>query len=144
MYDVELQSLLNNMDQRQLMQIFGGSLGSGNNMSSLSSLLGGGGSGGRPRQAAGTGSTRSRQPADSNPSTTSSSTPATVPVPAPAPGGAGSGAGTPAIQLSDLQSILSNMQVPAGEGGAGGGPAVDLATALQPLLQNQEFLDKVR
>ena len=46
-----------------------------------------------------------------------SSTPATVPVPAPAPGGAGSGAGTPAIQLSDLQSILSNMQVPAGEGG---------------------------
>ena len=92
----------------------------------------------------GTGSTRSRQPADSNPSTTSSSTPATVPVPAPAPGGAGSGAGTPAIQLSDLQSILSNMQVPAGEGGAGGGPAVDLATALQPLLQNQEFLDKVK
>ena len=70
--DNELQSLLNNMDQRQLMQIFGGSLGSGNNMSSLSSLLGGGGSGGRPRQAAGTGSTRSRQPADSNPSTTSS------------------------------------------------------------------------
>ena len=33
-------------------QIFGGSLGSGNNMSSLSSLLGGG-SGGRSRQAAG-------------------------------------------------------------------------------------------
>ena len=33
--------------------------------------------------------------------------------------------------------------------GAGGGPAVDLATALtgealQPLLQNQEFLDKVK
>ena len=70
--DNELQSLLNNMDQRQLMQvtrifsiislkifdptfgqIFGGSLGSGNNMSSLSSLLGGGGSGGRSRQAAG-------------------------------------------------------------------------------------------
>ena len=69
--DNELQSLLNNMDQRQLMQvrrilfnlplkifdptfgqIFGGSLGSGNNMSSLSSLLGGG-SGGRSRQAAG-------------------------------------------------------------------------------------------
>ena len=58
--DNELQSLLNNMDQRQLMQIFGGSLGGGGggNMSSLSSLLSGagggsGGSGGRSRQAAG-------------------------------------------------------------------------------------------
>jgi len=118
-------------------------------MSSLSSLLGGG-SGGRSRQAAGTGSTRSRPAADT------SSTPAatTVPVPAPAPGGAGSGGSTgssanPAIQLSDLQSILSNMQVPAGAGEGSGGTAVDLSTgltgeALQPLLQNQEFLDKVK
>merc|ERR1719323_1524668 len=149
--DNELQSLLNNMDQRQLMQIFGGSLGGGGggNMSSLSSLLSGagagggsGGSGGRSRQAAGTGNTR--QSSDSS-STPAPATPATtVPVPAPAPGGAGGS--NPAIQLSDLQSILSNMQVPAGgEGGA----AVDLATAmtgeaLQPLLQNQEFLDKVK
>jgi len=138
--DNELQSLLNNMDQRQLMQIFGGSLGGGGgNMSSLSSLLGGGGSGGRSRQAAGTGNTR--QSSDSS----APSTPATVPVPAPAPGGAGAAAANPAIQLSDLQSILSNM----GAGGEGGGPAVDLATAmtgeaLQPLLQNQEFLDKVK
>merc|ERR1719481_1855938 len=122
-------------------------------MSSLSSLLGGG-SGGRSRQAAGTGSTRSRPAADT------SSTPAatTVPVPAPAPGGAGSGSGSggssassanPAIQLSDVQSILSNMQVPAGAGEGSGGAAVDLSTgltgeALQPLLQNQEFLDKVK
>jgi len=146
--DNELQSLLNNMDQRQLMQIFGGSLGGGSNMSSLSSLLGGGGSGGRSRQAAGTGSTRTRQDTNST-----SSTPAatTVPVPAPAPGGAGAaaaGSGNPAIQLSDLQSILSNMQVPAGGEGSSG-PAVDLSTALtgeamQPLLQNQEFLDKVK
>ena len=68
-----------------------------------------------------------------------------MPVPAPAPGGAGAAGSNPAIQLSDLQSILSNMQVPASEGG---GQAVDLATAMtgeamQPLLQNQEFLDKV-
>merc|ERR1712243_473825 len=52
------------------------------------------------------------------------------------------------IQLSDLQSILSNMQVPAGGEGSAG-PAVDLSTALtgeamQPLLQNPEFLDKVK
>merc|ERR1711868_333734 len=80
-----------------------------------------------------------------------SSTPAatTVPVPAPAPGGAAAaGSGNPAIQLSDLQSILSNMQVPAGGEGSSG-PAVDLSTALsgealQPLLQNQEFLEKVK
>ena len=155
--DNELQSLLNNMDQRQLMQLFGGSLGGsgggGSNISSLSSLLGGGASSGRTRQAAGSGPSRSRETTQTSStsttttttttssSTTSSSTPATVPVPAPAPGGAG-----PAIQLSDLQSILSNMQVPGA--GAGGG-AVDLSTALtgetlQPLLQNQEFLDKVK
>ena len=122
-------------------------------MSSLGSLLSGGGTGGRARQAAGSGNTRQRNPADvQNPPSASSgggdrasSTPATVPVPAPAPGGAG--AANPAIQLSDLQSILSNMKVPAGEP-VSGGQAVDLATgmtgeALQPLLQNQEFLDKV-
>ena len=92
-----------------------------------------------------------------------------VPVPAPAPGGAGQISATP-IQLSDLQSILSNISVPAGaEAGAGGGagPAVDLSSgltgdALQPLLQNpvsqhlsfnnytlkiinlKEFLDRVK
>eukprot|EP00088_Acartia_fossae_P018640 TRINITY_DN20763_c0_g1_i1.p1 TRINITY_DN20763_c0_g1~~TRINITY_DN20763_c0_g1_i1.p1 ORF type:complete len:361 (-),score=137.53 TRINITY_DN20763_c0_g1_i1:99-1181(-) len=148
--DNELQSLLNNMDQRQLMQIFGGSLGGGSNMSSLSSLLGGGsggGSGGRSRQAAGTGNTRSRG-GDSSSNTTSSTPAATVPVPAPAPGGTGGSTATPAIQLSDLQSILSNMQVPAGASGEGGA-TVDLSTALTgetlgPLLQNQEFLDKVK
>ena len=40
-------------------------------------------------------------------------------------------------------------QVPAGAGEGSGGAAVDLSTgltgeALQPLLQNQEFLDKVK
>jgi len=157
--DNELQSLLNNMDQRQLMQLFGGSLGGGggSNISSLSSLLGGGGpTSGRTRQAAGSGPTRARETTQSSSSTTATttttttssttSTPATVPVPAPAPGGAGGQ--NPAIQLSDLQSILSNMQVPAA-GAGDGGQAVDLSTALtgealQPLLQNPEFLDKVK
>jgi len=137
--DSELQNLLNNMSQQQLMQLFGGSLGggSGNN---LASLLGGAGAG-RSRQAAGTGRSRPSPPAETP------ATPATVPVPAPAPGGAGQSSNP--IQLSDLQSILSNIQVPAGEGAEGGGAAVDLSTAmtseaLQPILQNQEFLDKVK
>merc|ERR1711971_453800 len=74
----------------------------------------------------------------------------TVPVPAPAPGGAGQSA-TP-IQLSDLQSILSNIQVPAGGeaiGAGSSGPSVDLSTALtgealQPILSQEGFLDKVK
>jgi len=148
--DSELQNLLNNMSQQQLMQLFGGSLGGGN-MSGLASLLGGAGAG-RSRQAAGTGRTRPTPPADGGTSTPATpATPTTVPVPAPAPGGAGQSANP--IQLSDLQSILSNIQVPAGEAGAGGegsgGPAVDLASgltgeALKPILENQQFLDKVK
>jgi len=146
--DSELQNLLNNMSQQQLMQLFGGSLGGGN-MSGLASLLGGAGAG-RSRQAAGTGRTRPAPPADGGSSSPATpATPSTVPVPAPAPGGAGQSANP--IQLSDLQSILSNIQVPPGEGGAEGssGPAVDLSTALtgealQPILQNQQFLDKVK
>ena len=44
---------------------------------------------------------------------------------------------------------LALFQVPAGAGEGSGGTAVDLSTgltgeALQPLLQNQEFLDKVK
>jgi len=146
--DSELQNLLNNMSQQQLMQLFGGSLGGGN-MSGLASLLGGGAGGPRVRQAAGTGG-RSR------PTPTTEATPppptTTVPVPAPAPGGAGQSSAP--IQLSDLQSILSNIQVPPGSepvvaGGAAGGPSVDLSTALtgealQPLLQQEGFLDKVK
>merc|ERR1719508_533046 len=125
------------MSQQQLMQLFGGSLGGGN-MSGLASLLGGAGAG-RSRQAAGTGRTRPAPPADGGSSSPATpATPSTVPVPAPAPGGAGQSANP--IQLSDLQSILSNIQVPPGEGGAEGssGPAVDLSTAqCQCLLQHQ-------
>jgi len=151
--DSELQNLLNNMSQQQLMQLFGGSLGGGN-MSGLANLLGGAGGAGagpRVRQAAGTGGrTRPAPPPEGSPATP------TVPVPAPAPGGAGQSA-TP-IQLSDLQSILSNIQVPPGSdavsvagagASSGGGVSVDLSTALtgealQPLLATEGFLDKVK
>jgi len=159
--DSELQNLLNNMSQQQLMQLFGGSLGGGN-ASGLASLLGGAG-GPRVRQvardppleglaaqmqqAAGA-STGGRARTGTEGSGTGAAP--TVPVPAPAPGGAGQSA-TP-IQLSDLQSILSNIQVPpGGEAISAGstGPSVDLSTALtgealQPILSQEGFLDKVK
>jgi len=139
--DSQLQNLLNNMSQQQLMQLFGGSLGGGN-MPGLASLLGGG-AGGRTRQAAGT--ARSRPTPTEAPATTGSGTTTTTTAPTTA--------SQPPIQLSDLQSILSNIQVPPGGEGvvAGGsqGPTVDLSTAfngeaLQPLLSNPDFLDKVK
>jgi len=168
--DSQLQNLINNMSQPQLMQLFGGSLGGGN-MSNLASLLGGAGAGsGRTRQAAGTGN-RSRQsgaqealpasaarPETPATSTAAAATPAAA-TPTPAAAAAASAtAATPAvssaagIKLSDLQSILSAMPVTpgaAGAAGGSGGPPVDLATsftgeALQPLLSNPEFLDKVK
>jgi len=172
--DSELQNLLNNMSQQQLMQLFGGSLGGGN-ASGLASLLGGAG-GPRVRQArAGANTARTADQVARDPpleglaaqmqqaagagaggrartGAEGSGTGAapTVPVPAPAPGGAGQSA-TP-IQLSDLQSILSNIQVPPGGeaiGAGSSGPSVDLSTALtgealQPILSQEGFLDKVK
>lgn len=147
--DAELQNLLNNMSQQQLMQLFGGNLGSGS-IAGLSSLLGGG-AGGRTRQAAGTGRPRPQITPDtpSTPALDTPATPTTVPVPTPTPGGAGP---QPAIQLSDLQSILSGIQVPPGGApiaAGASGPSVDLSSgmtgeALQPILSNPEFLDKVK
>jgi len=150
--DSDLHNLLNNMSQSQLMQLFGGSLGGGaggNSMPALASLLGNSGSG-RSRQAAGTGRTRAPPAAASDtPSTPASTTaPAAAATPAAA---AAAAAANPSIQLSDLQSILSNIQVPPGGEsiGAPSGPAVDLSSALtleslQPILSNPAFLEKVK
>jgi 26S proteasome regulatory subunit N13 len=86
----------------------------------------------------------------STPAATPVSTGGSTAVPASATRDGGNNS---AIQLSDLQSILSNIQVPAGaEGlsaGGSGEPAVDLASgltseALQPLLSNPDFLEKVK
>jgi len=149
--DSELQNLLNNMSQSQLMQLFGGSLGgAGGNMPGLASLLGGSG-GGRSRQAAGTGRTRPTPTETPAAAATPAAVGSTAATPAPAASSA-PGAANPSIQLSDLQSILSNIAVPPGaegSGAAGGGPAVDLSSgltldALQPLLSNPEFLEKVK
>jgi len=150
--DTELQNLLNNMSQSQLMQLFGGSLGGagGNMPGGLASLLGG--SGGRSRQAAGTGRTRPT-PADTPAAATPAVAASAAATPTPAAAAAAAAvAANPSIQLSDLQSILSNIAVPPGAEGssaAAGGPAVDLSSgltldALQPLLSNPEFLEKVK
>jgi len=152
--DSELQNLLNNMSQSQLMQLFGGSLGGagGGSMPGLASLLGGSGAGGRSRQAAGTG--RPRPTFTETPATTgtaaSTTTTSTTNTPASA-STSSAAAANPSIQLSDLQSILSNIQVPPGGEavGASAGPAVDLSSgltleALKPLLSNPDFLEKVK
>jgi len=145
--DGQLQSLLNNMSQQQLMQLFGGSLGGGN-MANLASLLGGATPSGRTRQAAG--NNRNRQSVESSPA------PVASPSPAAAPASDTAAAATPAaaadggagIKLSDLQSILNSMPATPGAG-ASNQPPVDLSNsftgeALQPLLSNPEFLDKVK
>jgi len=176
--DTELQNLLNNMSQSQLMQLFGGGLaGAGGNMPGLASLLGGSASGGRSRQAAGTSRSRPALVPETPSSTSAAAATTTVGGTATTTSGSvGTAAGAasttapaaattsttasasaagsnPSIQLSDLQSILSNIQVPPGAegalGGAGAGPAVDLSSgltldALQPLLSNPEFLSKVK
>ena len=109
--DTELQNLLNNMSQSQLMQLFGGSLGGagGNMPGGLASLLGG--SGGRSRQAAGTGRTRPT-PADTPAAATPAVAASAAATPTPAAAAAAAAvAANPSIQLSDLQSILSNIAV---------------------------------
>uniref|UniRef100_A0A8C0HZW3 Adhesion regulating molecule 1 n=1 Tax=Balaenoptera musculus TaxID=9771 RepID=A0A8C0HZW3_BALMU len=139
-----LQSLLGNMSHSQLMQLIGpaglGGLGGLGALTGpgLASLLGSGG----PPASSSSSSSRS-QSAAVTPSSTTSSTRATpapsapaaasTASPSPAPS-SGNGTGTAAsptqpIQLSDLQSILATMNVPAGPGGS---QQVDLASVLTP------------
>ncbi|XP_058418331.1 proteasomal ubiquitin receptor ADRM1 isoform X2 [Diceros bicornis minor] len=149
-----LQSLLGNMSHSQLMQLIGpaglGGLGNapvGPGASGglgaltgpgLASLLGSGG----PPASSSSSSSRSQSAAVTPSSTASSAraTPApsapaaasaTSPSPAPSSGNGTSTAASPTqpIQLSDLQSILATMNVPAGPGG---GQQVDLASVLTP------------
>ncbi|KAI0227864.1 Proteasomal ubiquitin receptor ADRM1 [Lamellibrachia satsuma] len=135
--DTDLQNILSNMSQQQLMQLLGGMGGIGG----LSSLTGG-----RPSSVQSDSNPPSRVQSSpwtrTNSSTETSSQPPrpvtasalpsqTAPIPEERPSTqqppASSGGGTDAsnIQLSDLQSILSNMTVPPKEN-------VDLAVAITP------------
>ncbi|XP_046860321.1 proteasomal ubiquitin receptor ADRM1-like isoform X2 [Xenia sp. Carnegie-2017] len=140
--DASLQGLIGNLDQQQLLQL----LGSGQGMSGLSSLAG---LASRGSSASSTTATASK-PSDSEPPATGSSKP--EPEKKPAKKEASSkaddkkeastgSAQTPAVQLSDLQNILSNMAVPKVQQTA---DAVDLNYVitpenLAPMLSNPEF-----
>jgi len=130
--DSNLQTLLNNMDQNQLMQLLG--------MTGL-----GGASGGSDSEAKS--STRSATRSSNETTTTVSNTPVTnsAALSSTATNAATttSAAGS-AVQLSDLQSILSQMQVPASTQ-----ENVDLAAsfsadALFPLLCDKDVQERLK
>jgi len=144
--DSELQSLLNNMSQSQLVQLFGGG-GSGlaaitNSPSSRQRSSGNTGSGTATTAATSASTTASPATATSaTPSTTTSSgTTSTKPTDSSAASSAAN------IRLSDLQNVLSGL--PSAQGAASG-PSVDLSSGLtteilQPLLENPEFVRKMK
>merc|ERR1719505_23918 len=117
--DSSLQRMLSNMDQDQLMQLLG-----------MTGLGGGSGFGGDS-----TASSRNTSAASGRGTT-----------PAAATGGAGGN--KPAVQLSDLQSILSSIQMPSGVGGQQAQENVDLSTsftseALLPLLADKSVQERL-
>ncbi|XP_057308668.1 proteasomal ubiquitin receptor ADRM1-like [Hydractinia symbiolongicarpus] len=145
--DSSLQSLLNNMDQNQLMQLLG-----------MTGLGGAGGAGGfdsddsrsssrnttaaSTRESAAAPATVSATPAPAAASVPPASNP--TPAATSAPSGTAKSAG--AVQLSDLQNILSNMQVPQA---AAQQESVDLAAsfsteALLPLLKDKEVQTRLK
>ncbi|XP_037569770.1 proteasomal ubiquitin receptor ADRM1-B isoform X2 [Dermacentor silvarum] len=168
--DDDLQNLLNNMSQTQLVQLLGG-IGGVGGVANLTSLLGGGRSGGSQSGTPTSGGAASVEAASASTVTapsqstaasstatataTTDTTAAAASTPATTAGNSSGGAAAsgPAIQLSDLQSILSGIKVPPSE--SAGAEAskeqsvnVDLSTAinmevLQPLLDNKELMSRV-
>lgn len=158
--DSDIQNLLNNMSQQQLMQILGqslGTVGGMNNVANLTSLLGGS----RPSSGQSTVSTTESTTAETTSSTTPSVTVTSTTAPttpltttttatAPKPAVTTATASQPSqIQLSDLQNILSGLNVPASSQGPPSHTSVDLsaaltADALQPLFDNQELMDRLK
>ncbi|XP_049438136.1 proteasomal ubiquitin receptor ADRM1 isoform X2 [Epinephelus fuscoguttatus] len=167
-----LQNLLGNMSHNQLMQLIGptglGGLGLGALAGpGLANLLGSGGpatsssssssrsqsaaatpsSGGAPRVSSSQAPTTPVTPAASavSPTSVAPSTPASAQTPQ-APASVGSPTSHQPIQLSDLQSILATMNVPAAS--AAQGTAVDLASVctpemMAPILANAEVQQRL-
>ncbi|ESO99163.1 hypothetical protein LOTGIDRAFT_207827 [Lottia gigantea] len=138
--DTELQNVLSGMSQQQLMQLLGGGLGmGGGGAGGLSSLLG------RPSSAQSTASEPAGRTSSSRTTTTGDTTPTTSrPATATAATTQSSTATTDSarqqIQLSDLQNILSTINVPPTEEKE----RLDLTQALNPesmvpILANPEI-----
>jgi len=145
--DSELQSLLNNMSQSQLVQLFGGGGGGlaaiTNSPSSRQRSSGNTGSATGTTTAASGATTASTTTTSTAPSTTTTSG-TTSTKPTDSSSTASSAAAN--IRLSDLQNVLSGL--PTAQGSASG-PSVDLSSGLttevlQPLLENPEFVRKMK
>lgn len=166
-----LQNLLGNMSHNQLMQLIGPTGLAGLGLGALAgpglaNLLGSGGpatsssssssrsqsaaatpSGGAPRLSSSQASTTPVTPAASavSPTSVAPSTPASAQTPV-VPASVGSPGAHQPIQLSDLQSILATMNVPASS--AAQGSAVDLASVctpemMAPILTNAEVQQRL-
>lgn len=132
--DSQLQGLLGNMDQQQLMQLLGG-YGLGNLGSGLGSRNSDAPAASSPTpsrvQSSPAARPRSTPANASEASTPRAST--TTPSAPSAPPAAPSIPRTQAVQLSDLQDILSNLQVPTEHGEqAQRSESVDLSRAISP------------
>ncbi|XP_052226477.1 proteasomal ubiquitin receptor ADRM1-like isoform X2 [Dreissena polymorpha] len=157
--DSDIQSILGGMSQQQLMQLLGGMGGPGGGLSALMGRPGSAQSTAsepplRVQSSPGTRSAASETPTQPRPvtavalpshgtTTTSAGTAGGTTTTTPAGRGtrASAAGGKSAIQLSDLQNILSNMNVPADKD-------VDLSKALDPesmvpILANPEVQQRL-
>jgi len=138
--DSELQSLLNNMSQSQLMQLFGGGGGA---LGASSSSSGSTRQRSTARTAAAATAAASAAAVSSGSATTTSSSSTTTT--ASAGNAKTSETGSANIKLSDLHNVLSGL--PGASGSSG--PSVDISTGLstevlRPLIENQEFVRKMK
>jgi len=129
--DSNLQNLLNNMDQNQLMQLLGMT-----GLSGASGILDGGEGRSTSRSTTRSSTTNTTTPSSSQPSNSTVSTTATTST-------TSTTSASGSVQLSDLQSILSSMQVPAPQ------ENVDLANsfsveALAPLLVDKDVQERLK
>jgi len=148
--DPNLQNLLQNMDQNQLMQLLGMGGGAGGGASGFEDALRS-----VPRGASQRASSQASSAATTSAVQESTPSPAsTTPAASTRPSTQTSSSGvtgartTPQVQLSDLQSILSNMQVPAAAA-AQQTESVDLATsfstdALLPLMADKDVQERLK
>lgn len=157
--DGELQNLLNNMSQQQLIQLLGG-VGGMSSMASLSNLLGASrpssgqstssSSASASESTRSTGATEAAQPPAAAATTTTTPAPASSTAQSTKPSTSAPSSAKPSssIQLSDLQNILSGLNVPQPSEEAQRS-SVDLssamtADALQPLFNNKELMERVQ